>query len=88
MVAARHDLGAAASEIGFRPPATIGHVRPSGPRGAACPRATCRAPRSERHRPDLTGPDAFDAFWERTQDEASDAGHVLVSAGPVDSDRV
>ncbi|MEZ0161472.1 acetylxylan esterase [Streptomyces griseorubens] len=39
----------------------------------------------ERHRPDITEPADFDAFWKRTLGEAAGAGDVLVSAEPVDN---
>ncbi|MER7742789.1 acetylxylan esterase [Streptomyces sp. NPDC096538] len=39
----------------------------------------------ESHRPDVTEPADFDAFWKRTLDEAEDAGDAVVSAEPVDS---
>ncbi|WP_231156850.1 acetylxylan esterase [Streptomyces sp. CNZ748] len=39
----------------------------------------------ESHRPDVTEPADFDAFWKRTLDQAEDAGDAVVSAEPVDS---
>ncbi|MBT3162788.1 acetylxylan esterase [Streptomyces sp. Vc74B-19] len=39
----------------------------------------------ESHRPDVTEPADFDAFWRRTLDQAEDAGDAVVSAEPVDS---
>ncbi|MCO4695189.1 acetylxylan esterase [Streptomyces sp. RO-S4] len=39
----------------------------------------------ESHRPDVTEPADFDAFWRRTLDQAEDAGDAVASAEPVDS---